>query len=365
MKILFLSDIDSAHTIKWAEALTKRDFEIGIFSLRKSSSEWFENKKNISVFHQKGFGKSKFGGSVFSKIAYLKLLPELKKAIDSFRPDVLHAHYATSYGLLGRLSEFHPFLISVWGSDVMEFPQKSFLHRYLVKTNLKKADLVLAPSNVLVQELKKLSYKEIHVIPFGVDTKKFESVDVTRPFSDDSIIVGAIKSLENVYRIDVLIKAFAEAKRKRPELPLKLLITGTGSKENELKSLAQNLLDKNDFLFSGFIDHKNISISHNMLDVFVNVSERESFGVSVLEAMACAKPVIVSKVSGLMEVTDESCAVQVKAGDVSATAEAILSFAESKQLSEQFGDAGRKRVKENYEWNKSVHQMIKVYKKFQ
>ena len=59
----------------------------------------------------------------------MKFVGTLKTAIAQFKPDVVHAHYATSYGLIGALSGFHPFVISAWGTDVMKFPQKNFINK--------------------------------------------------------------------------------------------------------------------------------------------------------------------------------------------------------------------------------------------
>jgi hypothetical protein len=73
------------------------------------------------------------GHSFVSKLKYVSLVSELKTACRKFDPDLMHAHYATSYGLLAALSGFKPYLISVWGSDVFDFPKAFFF----ASTNLK------------------------------------------------------------------------------------------------------------------------------------------------------------------------------------------------------------------------------------
>src|ERR1044072_4331965 len=95
-RILFLADIDSAHTRKWAVSLSDRGYEIGIFSLRKSESGWFWKFPAISVYEKDGFGSKQFKKSSGSKLSYLKLLPRLRKVIKEFNPDIVHAHYASS-----------------------------------------------------------------------------------------------------------------------------------------------------------------------------------------------------------------------------------------------------------------------------
>ena len=145
--------------------------------------------------------QKRFGG--LSKLNYLKVLPELKKVIRGFKPDIMHAHFATSYGLLGALSGFHPFVLSVWGSDVFDFPKKSLLHRKILEYNLKKADKILSTSNVMAVETKNYTDKEIEVTPFGINIELFrpEKADRTAstPFSESDIVVGTIKLLEDKY----------------------------------------------------------------------------------------------------------------------------------------------------------------------
>src|SRR5579872_1122148 len=111
-RILFLADVNSTHTRKWAESLAERGFEIGVFSLRNPDNDWLKKYKNIFLLSDSKTSAKTFHEVSLKKSVYLKLLPKLKKAIKEFKPDILHAHYATSYGLLGRLSGFHPFFIS-------------------------------------------------------------------------------------------------------------------------------------------------------------------------------------------------------------------------------------------------------------
>src|SRR5690348_8700751 len=107
-RILLLSDIDSSHTRKWAVSLAERGYTIGVFSLRKSESGWIKAFPAIQAFDAQGFSSGKFSEGNTSKLGYLKLVPVLRKVIAEFRPDLVHAHYATSYGLLGARSKFHP-----------------------------------------------------------------------------------------------------------------------------------------------------------------------------------------------------------------------------------------------------------------
>ncbi len=353
-RILFLSDVDSAHTRKWAIALDARGYEIGIFSLKKSETDWFEEFPSIRIFDRDGFGADKFHSTSASKISYLKLIPQLKKVIRFFRPDILHAHYASSYGLLGNWSDFHPLVISVWGSDIFEFPKKSIIHRLILFNNLRNADMIFSTSEIMKKEVLNYVNREVAVTPFGVDTEKFFPAKVESVFPETAKVIGVIKTLETVYGIDVLINAFPLVKKQYPG-ELKLLICGSGTKEKELKDLAESTGYSNDILFTGKIPQPDVPRYQNMIDIFVNVSLRESFGVAVVEAMACGKPVVATAVGGLKEVVEDNVTgILVPPGNVEKTADAILDFLNHPEKALQFGKAGRERVLNRYDWEKNL-----------
>ena len=92
-------------------------------------------------------------------------------------------------------------------------------------------------------------------------------------------------------------------------------------------------------------------------------SRSESFGVSAVEAMACEIPVIATKVAGFQEVVrDGETGILVDVDDVQAMADAIKKLYDDKELREQYGKAGRKRVQNLYDWNENVDEMITLYR---
>ena len=360
MRILLLADTSSEHTEKWALGLSSNGIEVGLFSFNKASYPWYLNKKNITILNE---NKHKLDTeSVYGKLVYFKYLLPLKKAIKAFKPDVVHAHYATSYGLIVALSGFHPFVISAWGTDVMKFPQKNFINKAILKYNLKQADAICATSNTIKEYLKPVTDKEIHVIPFGVDVNEFRKKEVTSLFDTNTFVIGSVKALEELYNTDVLIKAFAKLKSKYPEKKIKLLIIGDGSQLVNLKELVTELRMENDVTFTGRIAFSQISNYFNMLDVLVNISDYESFGVSVIEAMACEKPVIATNTGGLKEIIENSSfgsLVEIK--NVEQTTLEIENYFLNEDLKKQVGLNARDRVVKKYNWNDNIKQMINVY----
>lgn len=365
MKILLLSDSNSIHTIKWVKALSDAGLGIGLFSFYPSSSSIFNEYKNILTSNINLAPELRMNESTkFSKLVYLKAIRQIKKLIMEYKPDILHAHYASSYGLVGALTHFHPFVISVWGEDVYDFPNKSIIHKSILKYNLKKADAILSTSFVMKNETKKYTSKEISVTPFGIDVDVFKPMNELGLFEQNTIVIGTIKALEKKYGIEYLIKAFHIVKKRITDKPLKLLIVGKGSQEYYLKQLVKNLNLENDVTFTGFIEHGDVPKYHNMLDIYVSVSidDSESFGVAILEAGACGKPVVVSDVGGLPEVVvNGETGFVVESKNPDAIASSICRLIDNPELRVSMGNSGRKRVLEFYSWNDSVKKMIAVY----
>jgi glycosyltransferase involved in cell wall biosynthesis len=356
MRVLLLADVASGHTEKWAMGLAQRGIEVGIFSLNKTEFNWMANEPNVKVLFE--LKERHVANGISSKITYFSYIPKLKKVIAEFKPDVVHAHYASSYGLLGSLSKFHPFVLSAWGTDVMKFPQESFMNRKIIRFNLKCADAVCATSDTINKCIQDIYPRPVHVIPFGID------FDIFKPDSNlknkEHFVVGAVKSLEKVYNIDVLVKAFAGVHSKHANT--RLLIVGDGSERDNLKELVKQLDLNDSVVFTGKVPSKETPNYFNKLNCLVNISQYESFGVSVIEAMACKVPVVVSDTGGLKEIVNNSdMGICVEPGNVEQTSKAVEKIMQDKGFTEKAIDKAYQSVKERFSWEKNLSEQIHVY----
>ncbi|HFU76940.1 MAG TPA: glycosyltransferase family 4 protein [Epsilonproteobacteria bacterium] len=366
MRLFMIANANSIHTQRWAVGLAQRGIEIFLFSLPELRETSMYAENNIKVFSY-GFS-TKFtmqDGFGLSKLKYMFVLSVLKNKIKTFSPDIVHAHYASGYGTLGALSHFDPFILSVWGSDIYDFPQKSWLHKRLISYNLKKADRILSTSHVMAKETAKYTDKMVEVTPFGIDLTKFFPESEHCHDSDNTIVIGTVKTLEKKYGIEYLIKAFKVIVDKYPQLPLQLMIVGGGSLAGELKDLANKLHIGEIAHFVGTVPYDDIPKYHNIIDIplFLSIEDSESFGVAAIEASACEKAVIVSDKGGLKEVIEDGVSgFVVSAFDYRAAAEKIEILLRDKPLREKMGKAGRERVKKLYNWDENIKQMIEIYK---
>jgi L-malate glycosyltransferase len=362
MKVLILSDINSAHTRKWAIELSKKGINIGIFSLSAPKDKWFENNPNIEIFSPVSINLNSYHASLFNKIKYIRALSHIKRIIKVYKPDILHSHYASSYGLLGALAKFHPFIISVWGSDVFDFPKINSVTKKILKYNLSKSDTILSTSHIMAKETTIYTDKNVEVIPFGVDLERFKPLNVKSIFNENDIVIGNIKSLEAIYGIEYLIKAFKILTDKYSELPLKLLIIGDGSRKSFLLNLVNQLKLNERVTFTGQVKSEDIPLYHNMITIFACLSLKESFGVAVVEASSCEKPVVVSDVGGLPEVVDDGITgLVVPVKNYQKAADAIERLILDNDLALRLGKNGRKRVIALYNLKNNVSTTLNIY----
>lgn len=347
LKLCLLAEASSAHTRRWATYFAQHGWHVDVLSLRPGE---------IS-----GVDVHVVGLPLDSRLAYFGAIPKVRRLVAALRPDLLHAHYATSYGLLGALAGRHPLVISAWGTDV--FDDSSPLVRQLLRFNFGRADAVCATSEALATQTRKYVPRgqEIHVTPFGVDLGHFRpEVDIARK---NGFIVGSTRSLERLYGLHVLIEAFAKVRRERHDARLTLI--GSGSQRGPLGQQADSLGLSDAVEFRGHVPWDRLPHELSRLDVFVMPSiVPEAFGVAALEAAACELPVVASRTGGLPEVVaDGETGLLVLPGNVEAIAAAILKLASDQTLRERLGQAGRRFVAERYEWAENAGRMARLYER--
>jgi len=360
MRILILADAQSSHTHKWVIGLSRKGFDVHLFSLNDPPMKWYNANIKIYSLGLDEKIKHKSEKSI-NKLRYLKAIWKIREIIKLINPDILHSHYASSYGFLGCVTKFHPFILSIWGSDIESFPHKSFIHKILIKHILNSADKLMATSSYLAEKANEIIKRDISVIPFGVDTEIFKPDHLKIKLHKD-IIIGTIKSLEDTYGIDILIRAYSLVKNKIPGIPLKLLIVGRGSKEGELKKIASSLLNQEDYLFQGYVNHNLIPEYHNKIDIPVYLSRKESFGVSVIESMSCGKPVIANDIGGLREIISDGVdGILVQPDNIVSASDSIEKLVLNSELRDYLGQNGMKKVLKYYNWEDNLNSMASIY----
>ncbi|WP_196801220.1 glycosyltransferase [Thioalkalivibrio sp. AKL19] len=358
-----LSGGRSIHTIRWANGLAGAGLDVHLIT-QGGLLEPVREEVTVHGFPDRG------------ALGYFTMVPAVSGLLRQIGPDVVNAHYASGYGTTARLVGYRPYVLSVWGSDVYDFPERSWLHRYWVRKNLEDADIVASTSKCMADKTRSLSpgLGDIPITPFGVDLGAFDAAagrGVSEGPSDEAIVVGTVKSMAPKYGVDTLIEAFARARRELLDegdargSRLRLRLVGDGPQTDELRTLALQLGVADVTTFVGRVAHERVPAELQGLDIYVALSrlDSESFGVAIIEAGAAGRPVVVSDAGGLPEVTVEGeTGLVVPRENPEAAAEAILKLARDPALRAAMGEKGRQHVAREYSWPACIAKMQDVYR---
>src|ERR1043165_2483439 len=313
MRICMLADGESIHTIRWCRHFHDLGHEIHLISFKDVKID------HIHV-HYINSGNIKVSGGNWKVIFRYT---EVKSMLREIKPDVLHALYATSYGMVGALTGFHPYIVTPLGSDILISPKESIIYRSLLKYTFKKADLVtsMAPHMRLVMDELGVPKKKIADIMFGINTEIFN--DKKRELPATEFVITSTRNFEKVYNHEQFIRAVAKIRDKIPAL--KVIMAGDGSMKQEMMDLAAGLGLEGVISFRGKLPQQQIVEILNSTHVFVTVSLSDGNALSLLEAMACGAYPVASDIPANREWVKEGINGNfVAIGDVDLLAERLL-----------------------------------------
>lgn len=275
MKICYLANSQSIHTQRWARHFKDRGYQVTVISFQPGA---IEGVKVISL-------------ASFSSQRHLNILLQfgnVRRLVQEIAPDILHAHYVTSYGLAGALTGKHPFVVTAWGSDVLVTPEESWIYRQMVCFALNRADLVTSMAEHMTQCIIERRYavaSRIVTLPFGVDTDVFNLNRRSRQHGVGSGLVVSTRRLDYGLDVHLFIQAIPQVLKTFPDTHF--VVTGNGPFRSDLEQLAIDLGIIEHIDFRGEIPHSEMPKLLGGADVFVSTSRSDGNNISLNEAMAC------------------------------------------------------------------------------
>ncbi|MEO9966673.1 MAG: N-acetyl-alpha-D-glucosaminyl L-malate synthase BshA [Reichenbachiella sp.] len=268
--------------------------------------------------------------------------------------DLFHVHYAVPHASAAYMAReilkvegVHiPFITTLHGTDITIVGKDASLEP-VVTFSINQSDGITAVSS----DLKKDTYdhfkvtKEIKVIPNFIDLDRFKKQKKDHfkkaicP-NDEKLIVHT-SNFRKVKRVDDVVKVFNEI---RKTTPAKLLLVGDGPERSAIEKLAEQTCSIDDVRFLGKLEavEEVLSVS----DLFLMTSEKESFGLAALEAMACEVPLISTNAGGLPELNQDGITGFIcDVGDVETMSKKALIILDDNNLP-QFKKAALKRAQE-------------------
>jgi glycosyltransferase involved in cell wall biosynthesis len=295
--------------------------------------------------------------------ALFRLLPYLWSVWGlAGRVDVIHLMansgwswqlYAAPVIWLGWLRKT-PVIVNYRGGEAREYLTASIPW---VRPSLIKASSLVMPSGFLQQVFSEFGLSS-SIIPNIIDLDIFYPAPGLTPTEMFTVVIT--RNLEPIYGLETAIRALALAHEEIPDIQLK--IAGSGPQHQELEQLADVLKLGNSVTFLGRLERDAIVDLYHSADAMLNPARVDNMPNSVLEAMACALPVISTNVGGVPFIVEHGrTALLVASDDEVAMALAILSLCKDKALQASLAENGRVEV-QKYSWPEIKCQWLDLYK---
>lgn len=351
-------------------------------SMGRYTKNLLEHLLKINKTHEICLVHSKKSNNSLYSNQHELLIPELplplSYGIKNFRlPFLLRkhnfdvVHYPTGMPFFSRMSDSKNIttLHSVDSLIVPQYYPKSSQFSWLVrKFDYKKEDLIITVSesekNNIVRTLK-IPEEKIKVIYHGLDHEQFriqaDIEDIKRDFNNKYGVGSFILQVANLFpvkNIPILIKAFYKLKQKG--IKQKLVIAGgKRGKNEEIPKTIKELNLKKEVLLVGSVPGDDLVKFYNAADLVVLPSLYESFGMPILEAMACGTPVITSHIYAMPEIAGDA-AILVNPYNVDEIADAMYEVLTNDGLKDELIRKGLERAKK-FTWEKCAKETLKVY----
>lgn len=346
MRICFLADVRSIHTKRWASHFVEQGCDVHVVSFSPGDIRGATLHRIRAV---KGL----------RPVSYMLAAPRVRRLLKRIRPDVVHSHYVTSYGLVGALIGVRPHIATAWGTDVLVWPQRSRLARSLVGWTLKRADLITSMARHMTEAIRWLGVPKSRIItlPFGVDTSIFHPGLHT--WGAETIDVVCTRAFEPIYDLDTLIRSLPIVRARFPGI--RCLLIGQGSQRRHLVRLARNLGVDSQIRWLGQLDQPSLAVWLGQSRVFVSTSRSDGNNISLNEAMACGCFPVVSDIPANREwMEGEGHGVLVPTGRSDLVAAGIIEGLSSRRMAE-VAAANWEIVRERGDWHKNIRTIERHY----
>ncbi|KYD09245.1 N-acetyl-alpha-D-glucosaminyl L-malate synthase BshA [Heyndrickxia sporothermodurans] len=298
----------------------------------------------------------------------IALASKMAEVIKREKLDILHVHYAMPHAVCAILAKQMAgtnvkIVTTLHGTDITVLGYDPSLTE-AIRFGIEQSDYVTAVSNSLVQQTNELIQpnKYIDTVYNFIDERIYKKMDSTHlkseyGISSDEKVLIHVSNFRQVKRVPDVVKMFAKVKER---IPAKLLLVGDGPEMTIICKLVQELNLSEHVLLLGKQD--SLEELYSISDLMLLLSQKESFGLVALEAMACGVPCIGTNIGGIPEViTDKYNGFICELGDIDAMADRAITLLMDEKRHQQFSQNALESVHTRFLSKKIVNQYEAIY----
>jgi L-malate glycosyltransferase len=361
MRIIYFTFDYSPHDYRFLAALAETDHEVFYVRLQRGKRQVEDRSIPIKIKQVPWAG----GQGEFCWRNLPRLVMDFRRVVREIKPDLIHAGPIQTCAFIAVLSGVRPILSMSWGFDLMEDVHKNRGMERITRYTLKRSTFFTSDANVT--RGKAVAYgmnPECTVVfPWGVDLQHFAPA-VENPKSQienqKSFTLFCNRSWEPRYGVDVLAKAFVKVAGQNPDVDL--LLIGSGSQAQPIRQILQRggVLER--VSMPGQVPQMDLPRWYHMADLFISPSHVDGSSVSLMEALACGIPCLVSDIPANKEwVTENENGWLFPDGDADALALKILSAIARRDDLPGVGRAARRVAERCADWKRNFGQLLVAY----
>lgn len=307
--------------------------------------------------------------SVFQYPPYdIALASKMAEVVEREELDVLHVHYAIPHAICAFLAKEmtkrdFKIVTTLHGTDITVLGADLSL-KSVIKLGIEKSDVVTAVSNELINQTNQLIEPNKEIIPVYnfVDERVYRKVDAAElkkryGIEEHEKVIIHISNFRKVKRVEDVVRAYSIIHK---EIPSKLLLVGDGPELTSVSNLVCQLGMKENVVMLG--NQKNVEELLSISDVKLLLSEKESFGLVLLEAMSCGVPCVGTRIGGIPEViVDGETGYICELGDIEDIASKTIDILQNEKLNCSMSESAIRRVHEVFKSDKIVSQYEDIY----
>jgi glycosyltransferase involved in cell wall biosynthesis len=349
MRLALVADGSNADVQKLARAVTAAGHEVMIFSLLRPRET---TSIPVRVLPR---------GRLPLKAAYIAAAPWLRRELQRFGPDLVHAFFATGCGFMSTLAGIRPLVVSTAGSDILVSPEKSRTMRLMLRAVFAQASLVTALAPHMAEAIRAVGCapEKIWTLPFlGINPANFLPHQPT----GTTIEMVCTRGIHQRYRHDLILAGARQLMQQRSDFRLRFY--GHGTYEAELQALANELGLSGVVSFPGRVAPAEIPQVLAGADVYVSMCPNDGVSSSLLEAMAAGTfPIVTDNAANRWWIEDGVNGLLVPLEDPAALAAALHRAASDTELRASAARHNREVVCQRADLKANIAQLVGQYAK--
>lgn len=331
MRIVYLAHHGSVHTRRWARHFAQRGHEVHVVTC--GGGDTVDRDEHGAVL-PRPYRVHDLGAPCLGRVGYLLKASRVRRLVRSLRPDVVHAHFVTSNGLLALAAGVQPLVVTAHGDDVLVAPRGAVMRR-LVRRVLRASQLITVPSEHMRDAVCDLlgddaSSHEVAVFQYGVETARLAAVaarERSTPAPRDGqrapgpLRIVSTRALLDLYRVDLLLDALALLRARNVAFVCD--VVGDGPQRATLQRRASELAFGDDVVFHGNLDSWAVERIVARADLYVSVAESDGVSIGLLEAMALGAVPVLSDIAANTDWVRDGANGTITAFEAQALADAL------------------------------------------